>query len=790
MEPDTTSPKDVLESALLDVISANGGSLPMSCFFMHRPELKKILGDKKLKDFVENECTKIIAHHEEERGAKVFGGQSAKTILRIKNSSDIRTETSATPVGRRAVNVLEKVVAAELERSTQKNGDRKVSVAYLSRNFKIRKKLKSAYALAPHPHLVNHPTLTANNNLRTASDHEPEKDNMTALFNLYLLHIVLENSDRFKLTKGDKDNRCEPPIHINDDNISKGLGCPCEIFVQLKEITKRDNDKIEEYNQNLLERIITLTKTSNPSKGVSIAWLGQDAKIQKRLQGRGLLDTLLSNPSDKIELINREGKYHIRTPRTLYGRIIKLFQYSSITTLSIPIILRDPLVANLLIELLLSKSRLFTTSKVFIEIPIHNNSIDEDQSDLATGPNIKRLKISETENTSTEETPQVVISDTKRRKVDEDDSDKTKQNKKTTRSEEKLFVEKISNSDSNEETTSLEQMLKTYCGDCKCDAVDLVKHNDMSKLLSEELIKHVLLSNENDKKRTITLSESDPPTLSLLVNTIEGSSSRTSREIPIKYIGRATGLCAIAKPGCVTTEAFLKMVENSKEHGSDQVISISRLDRNTSGVLPFSTSLESEEYMKDQYSKQTVHKKYIALCVGYPPETGRIENKITLNERAGQNRVRVCKNGKTAITEYKVSKRYRRPALTQTDRIALKTILLRRVVQGNVLNHLLSWILPPPSSSERFSLLNVTPHTGRTHQIRFHMSHKGHFLCSDSKYGKKKPVQKQFAWCPRHFLHCERVSGWDMESKEFSFECELAPDLEKVLRTQLVALPE
>eukprot|EP01060_Flectonema_neradi_P026170 TRINITY_DN3500_c1_g1_i2.p1 TRINITY_DN3500_c1_g1~~TRINITY_DN3500_c1_g1_i2.p1 ORF type:complete len:805 (+),score=152.33 TRINITY_DN3500_c1_g1_i2:1286-3700(+) len=780
MEQQPVSTKDVLESAILDTISSNGGSLPMSCFFMHRPELKKLLGDKKLKDFIQNECTKVVIFEEEERQAKVFGGQTAKSVLKARNSEDLRTDVAMTPVGRRAVNVLEKVVAAQLERSSSSNSDRKLSVAYLSRNFKIRKKLKSAFALAPHPHLVNHPSLRANT---TSTECDSEKDQMTTLFNLYLLSVLLDNSDRFRLSKGPKDDRCEPPVHINDEVISKGMGCPCEIFVELIVETDREQTKREEYIKNLVERLVSLVRTANPHKGVSIAWLGQDLQVQKRLQGRGLLDTLLANPSDKLELMEREGKYHVRVPLTLYGRVLKIYQYRATNTLKVTELLSDPLIANLSVENLLSDNTSFQTFRKFVEVQ------PEEQEDTNSEMK-KRRKLEEEPEPQPEPEPTKITSDTKRRKTDDNASNADSDGeKKKTRTREVLIVELSPNVVKEEVTTKLDKLILKQCERGTCTATDLLKDDEIRQILTTQLVEQMITESQQDKKRTITASDTQPTTLTLTMTVAQGTgesqSAATAATVPINFIGTASGLRAVSKPANITTEALLNIIENQNRESTDQIISISRLDRNTSGVVPYSTSLESEEYMKGQYSSQSVHKKYVALCAGYPPLTGRVENVIALNERAGQNRVRVCKNGKTAITEWQVVKRFRRPTLNNVNRAFIKCLLLKHDIYA-LLPNLLCWMIPPPSSSERYSLLDVFPHTGRTHQIRFQMAHKGHSLCADAKYGKSKVVQKQTPWCPRHFLHCERVSGVDMEGNSFTFESELAPDLQKVIKTQLV----
>ena len=72
----------------------------------------------------------------------------------------------------------------------------------------------------------------------------------------------------------------------------------------------------------------------------------------------------------------------------------------------------------------------------------------------------------------------------------------------------------------------------------------------------------------------------------------------------------------------------------------------------------------------------------------------------------------------------------------------------------------------PPSASDEvhhFSLLEVAPVTGRTHQIRAHLAHAGHPLCRDLKYyaNRHRKIGRNCCerrWCARLFLHSHRLS--------------------------------
>ncbi len=136
---------------------------------------------------------------------------------------------------------------------------------------------------------------------------------------------------------------------------------------------------------------------------------------------------------------------------------------------------------------------------------------------------------------------------------------------------------------------------------------------------------------------------------------------------------------------------------------------INRLDRDTSGLVLIAKDAHSAAKLSVSMKNHKIVKKYLAIVSGIPKESeGMIEAPI---KRESENSVKriVSPLGKYALTEYKILK-----------------------------------------SKDNSSLLEVTLHTGRTHQIRVHLSHIGHPLIGDFLYGERSKEG--------YFLKCFELS--------------------------------
>lgn len=136
-------------------------------------------------------------------------------------------------------------------------------------------------------------------------------------------------------------------------------------------------------------------------------------------------------------------------------------------------------------------------------------------------------------------------------------------------------------------------------------------------------------------------------------------------------------------------------------NGIDRPGIVHRLDRNTSGLLMIAKDNFAYNFLKEQIQNRTVEKKYYALvngCIDF--DSGTINTNIGRHPTKPE-KMAVVNDGKTSITHYKVIERF-----------------------------------------NKHTLLDVNLETGRTHQIRVHMSHLGHPIVNDSMYGSSKlPVK-------------------------------------------------
>ncbi|HSX57748.1 MAG TPA: RluA family pseudouridine synthase [Candidatus Saccharimonadales bacterium] len=226
---------------------------------------------------------------------------------------------------------------------------------------------------------------------------------------------------------------------------------------------------------------------------------------------------------------------------------------------------------------------------------------------------------------------------------------------------------------------------------------------------------------------------------------VEKEVSLKAENIPLDFVYEDKDLLVIDKPAGLVTHPTLDhpsgTVVNallshlgSFDQESNRPGIVHRLDKNTSGLLVVAKNQDSLEALKEQFKKRVVEKKYLALVGGrVEKEKGEIKGSIQRHPKFKQKFI-VGESGKEAVTDYKVVERF-----------------------------------------SNFTLVELTPKTGRTHQIRVHLSHLGHPIVGDKLYGGKMLLSRQF-------LHAGELAFVQPTSKKkLKFTSNLPDELKKVL---------
>jgi 23S rRNA pseudouridine1911/1915/1917 synthase len=150
---------------------------------------------------------------------------------------------------------------------------------------------------------------------------------------------------------------------------------------------------------------------------------------------------------------------------------------------------------------------------------------------------------------------------------------------------------------------------------------------------------------------------------------------------------------------------------------------VHRLDRDTSGLIIVAKTGAAHENLTDQFRARTVFKSYVALVYGrVREETGRIEEPLGRDPRH-RTRMATLRGGRAALSLWRVRRRF-----------------------------------------ERFTLLDVEIKTGRTHQIRVHLTWLKHPVVGDETYGggrdrnlPEAQLRARIHALGRQFLHAEQL---------------------------------
>ncbi|HWA51715.1 MAG TPA: RluA family pseudouridine synthase [Patescibacteria group bacterium] len=185
--------------------------------------------------------------------------------------------------------------------------------------------------------------------------------------------------------------------------------------------------------------------------------------------------------------------------------------------------------------------------------------------------------------------------------------------------------------------------------------------------------------------------------------------------------------------------AHNKMLRNGIVH---------RLDKPTSGIILVAKNENIFHELQKEFFDREVNKVYVALVHGEMQGIGEINAKIGRLPWK-RSKFGVIDNGRDALTKYKVAR-----SVTLSE------------VEG----------------SKEYSLLELYPKTGRTHQLRVHLKHIGHPIVGDFLYAGRKVSKKDLQIFGRLMLHAKEIEFiHPVTKKKIKLETNLPKEFEKFL---------
>ena len=183
---------------------------------------------------------------------------------------------------------------------------------------------------------------------------------------------------------------------------------------------------------------------------------------------------------------------------------------------------------------------------------------------------------------------------------------------------------------------------------------------------------------------------------------------------------------------------------------------VHRIDKDTSGLIVVAKNNFSHEYLSRQFSDHSIERIYQALVWGkLRPQNGKIETFINRSSRNRQLMEVSSIKGKKAITNYKTLN------IFEAEKIPT------------------------------LSLVECKLETGRTHQIRVHLSNTGNHILGDKKYKKKfkkiinidPNIEQLILGLKRQFLHAKTLGfNHPKKNERLNFSSKLPSDLENILK--------
>ena len=246
--------------------------------------------------------------------------------------------------------------------------------------------------------------------------------------------------------------------------------------------------------------------------------------------------------------------------------------------------------------------------------------------------------------------------------------------------------------------------------------------------------------------------------LQLSIQTIESEEECVAEDIPLDIIYQDDSIIVINKAADFVVHPaaghYTGTMQNALLHFDESLAAIPRagivhrLDKDTTGLMVVARNLSAHKYLVDQIQKHEVIREYQAVVFGVMTGGGMVDQPIGRHPR-DRIKMAVRENGREAVTHYRLLKRFR-----------------------------------------EHSHIKVQLETGRTHQIRVHMSYLHHPIVGDPVYagrhrvpaGAKPALVDYLQAFKRQALHAWRLSFVHPESgEEVSYEAPLPEDMQHLL---------
>jgi len=225
----------------------------------------------------------------------------------------------------------------------------------------------------------------------------------------------------------------------------------------------------------------------------------------------------------------------------------------------------------------------------------------------------------------------------------------------------------------------------------------------------------------------------------------EPTESSIKADISLDILYRDKHLLAVYKPAGllvhrseIDRHETVFAVQVLREQLQQRVYTVHRLDKPTSGLMIFAFNSEDAAHLSNQFEQRKVKKNYVALVRGFMQSEGTVDyayaQRFDKLDPATHDRERKL----SAITHFKCLQQFEIDI--PVDRY----------------------------QSARYSLLQLTPETGRKHQIRRHMKHLSHPIAGDTTYGdgKQNKLLRDHFNCQRLMLSASRLQFQHPQSGE------------------------